>query len=206
MNNLSGNSVSGAGDVNGDGLADVIVGAPNAAANGIENSGESYVIFSTATPPIIVTYRARAKAGNAPRQAIGISGDGSNDSTPDSRVFIDFADGSNISTQTVKLTRNNASINNLPDAANVMWEISTDRIDWSSAEITLRYTDAEITGLNEAELMLYTAPDPTGPWEPVTQLVKEPQRNQLSGTVTAFGYFALSTSQPAPNTSQWIFY
>jgi hypothetical protein len=40
---LSGMSVSSAGDVNGDGIADVIVGAPNAGAN----PGSAYVVFGT---------------------------------------------------------------------------------------------------------------------------------------------------------------
>ena len=43
----SGESVSGAGDVNGDGLADVIVGAPSADPGGnFLAAGESYVVFS----------------------------------------------------------------------------------------------------------------------------------------------------------------
>lgn len=44
---LSGFSVSGAGDINGDGLADLIVGAPGADLNG-SNSGKSYVVFGKA--------------------------------------------------------------------------------------------------------------------------------------------------------------
>ncbi|MBW4681149.1 MAG: FG-GAP repeat protein [Microcoleus vaginatus WJT46-NPBG5] len=40
-------SVSGAGDVNGDGLADLIVGAPHTAA-GVTRQGQSYVVFGKA--------------------------------------------------------------------------------------------------------------------------------------------------------------
>ena len=39
--------MSGAGDVNGDGLDDLLVGAPGADPNG-EGSGQSYVVFGRA--------------------------------------------------------------------------------------------------------------------------------------------------------------
>ena len=42
---LSGDSVSGAGDVNGDGIDDFIIGAPSADRNGNNFAGESYVVF-----------------------------------------------------------------------------------------------------------------------------------------------------------------
>lgn len=45
VNDRSGNSVSGAGDINGDGLDDLIIGASYADPNGNAYSGESYVIF-----------------------------------------------------------------------------------------------------------------------------------------------------------------
>jgi hypothetical protein len=50
VGDVSGTSVSSAGDVNGDGFADLIVGAPGAeSAGGEEREGESYVVFGKAS-------------------------------------------------------------------------------------------------------------------------------------------------------------
>ena len=45
MSDSSGRSVSSAGDINGDGVADLVVGADNADPNGNFSAGESYVLF-----------------------------------------------------------------------------------------------------------------------------------------------------------------
>src|SRR6476661_3865294 len=47
----SGKSVSSAGDVNGDGFDDLIIGAIFAEPNGITNAGQSYVLFGQASTP-----------------------------------------------------------------------------------------------------------------------------------------------------------
>jgi hypothetical protein len=53
-NDQSGTSVASAGDVNGDGLDDLIVGARNSDPNSVYNAGRSYVVFgTTATTPLI---------------------------------------------------------------------------------------------------------------------------------------------------------
>ena len=46
---FSGSSVSGAGDINGDGFDDLIIGAYNASPNGLANVGGSYVVFGKAS-------------------------------------------------------------------------------------------------------------------------------------------------------------
>src|SRR4028118_380329 len=46
-NDYSGRSVSSAGDVNGDGFDDLIIGASSADPNGITNAGQSYVVFGS---------------------------------------------------------------------------------------------------------------------------------------------------------------
>jgi len=50
---FSGRAVSTAGDVNGDGVDDLLIGAHLADPNG-EGSGASYVVFGQATPPVSV--------------------------------------------------------------------------------------------------------------------------------------------------------
>jgi hypothetical protein len=47
LNDYSGSSVSSAGDLNGDGIDDLIIGAPSADPNGNSGAGESYVVFGT---------------------------------------------------------------------------------------------------------------------------------------------------------------
>ena len=42
---MSGSSVASAGDVNGDGIADLVIGAPNASPGNISYIGKSYVVF-----------------------------------------------------------------------------------------------------------------------------------------------------------------
>ena len=44
---FSGYSVSSAGDINGDGIDDLIIGARRASPNGLSGAGQSYVVFGS---------------------------------------------------------------------------------------------------------------------------------------------------------------
>ena len=77
-----------------------------------------------------------------------------------------------------------------------MWEISTDRTGWASAEVTFKYTNAEIEGLDESSLRIFQAASPSGPWTELPT-TRAPQRNEVRATVTTFGFFALEGGPPS---------
>jgi hypothetical protein len=71
----SGHSVSSAGDVNGDGFADLIVGAPYAeSAGGAEFEGESYVVFGKANWAGVPSLDLAALDGTNGFRLVGIDG------------------------------------------------------------------------------------------------------------------------------------
>lgn len=73
-----GGSVSGAGDVDGDGFADILVGADWADPNGLSNAGSAFV-YSGATGAVIYQFHgtgAHDRFGNSVSNAGDVNGDG----------------------------------------------------------------------------------------------------------------------------------
>jgi hypothetical protein len=188
----AGRWVSGAGDVNGDGLPDLIVGAHRADPNG-GNSGRSYVVYNPLTPPETTTYRAKSRSGDGP------GGDIVKPTTIDNaRVTVDFSDedaadngSGGASLETVTSHRSAAGIENIAPVADVAWEIATDRTGFAAAEITFKFTDAEITGLgDESDLSIFKAESISGPWTQLESTV-DTARNTISATVDGFSFFVI---------------
>jgi hypothetical protein len=198
----SGFSSSGAGDVNGDGLADVIVGAIYADPDDDIDAGESYVIFSASIPPPSPAYRARSRNGDPPKVAAGITGDGSNDSTPDARFWIDFADGDDLpnlaSSETVTLTRNSGAYP--ASAANVSWQLQTTRRNWTAAEVTVRYLDRELLPGNEDTLQLVFSPNGSAPFTRLASTVNA-LNNTIRANITQSGFIYVGDSDRIFGTS-----
>jgi Ca2+-binding RTX toxin-like protein len=66
----SGSSVSSAGDINGDGIDDLIIGAFGASPNGY-SSGSSYVVFGRADQVPVAPFRPDFGGGTTGRTVLG---------------------------------------------------------------------------------------------------------------------------------------
>lgn len=167
------------GDINGDGLTDVIVKAV------VTGPSRIHVVFNQSTAPDTATYQSRAAPGDAPRRH----------GSP-SRVSMDFVDGDDgfggPSQQTTTLIRDAALVSGFGpgQAANIIWHLGSNRVGWSTVDLVFNYTGQEVQGLNESLLQLHQAAHPEGPWTPSAFSI-DSAANQVSTTATALGYFAL---------------
>jgi Ca2+-binding RTX toxin-like protein len=120
MNDQSGFSVSAAGDVNGDGLADLIVGAPYSDHNG-SDSGRSYVVFGKSDDSAINLSAVAAgsggfainggAAGDQNGHSVSSAGDVNGDGLADLIVGSNDADGSSSGSYVVFGKRDGSAIN-----------------------------------------------------------------------------------------------
>ena len=138
--NRTGISVSGAGDVNGDGFNDIIIGAPDADSNGNSAGGESYVVFGG---PV-----GLSSAGRFTTIAAALTAAGAGDT-----IYVSIGYGAGPETLAVNV---NALTFDLPDIVDgAVFNLSN-----SVSNITLAGEgDAEVNGGTGSELITGNAGD-----------------------------------------------
>ena len=205
LGDFSGTSVSGDGDINGDGFVDVIVGASNVNIDLSDDVGETYVIFSDPDPEDTVTYSRYSRVGDGlGPQIVPVT-----DFGKVARVKIDFSDNdfadngyTTPSLEIVAVNRVKRLIEDLvplESIAATYWTISGDRENWEQAEITFKYTEHDISSIvaDESELSIYYAEETKGPWQKLPT-VRNPDRNELTATTTEFGVFLIAGPDVGP--------
>jgi hypothetical protein len=79
-------------------------------------------------------------------------------------------------------------------AAQVSWRLQTNRQNWSSAEITVRYLDSELLIANENALQLVFSPTGTAPFTPLLT-ERNTQNNTLRATITEPGFLYIGEGE-----------
>jgi FG-GAP repeat protein len=111
------------------------------------------------------------------------------------RLGIDHASGTGSAQTTVTLTRSAPTGAGLPSGvAAATWEASTTRTGWTTAALSLRFTDAEIAGLDETALRIHAAPTAGGPWTSLPTTIDE-RANLATASVSSLGFFALAEAK-----------
>ena len=179
-----GAAVSGGGDLNGDGAGDIAVGAY--AYDGGETDEGRVCVYYGGVAAFSGTATRHSTSGDAPATEFG----------PSIHCSINYASGTALSTETV--TRFRHAPDDPPAGLGLVcpvhWRITTDRTAFV-AEVTFRYTDAEVAGMNESRLVVYfSATGEPGTWAVAgTSHYVDDVRNEvtISGLTELNGFFAL---------------
>lgn len=203
-NNMrSGQRVANAGDIDGDGLADLLISAPYAAAppgfpGGI-GLGRIYVALGGNLEfRTTATWTTTLAAGDRPRTGIGTHRQTPDATTlPDSWLWIDYPGGSNASTETIARALGGVHDYPLPSVAgvdvhnamSVLWQLTSTRADGGSPRVAVRYPTFLVeTFPFENRLRLCWSTDPfSGSWSLADVQVATPGRNEISGVIPAPG-------------------
>lgn len=179
--------VSAAGDVNGDGRGDIIVGS--------QNNGQAAVVFSPFTGMREGTYRTFVVNGDPGSIPVGVVGDGSMASSPDSRVWLDFDTGGDLMdpASLVTVIRRDGPGTFPGTVSNRSWLITSSRT-FTSVEVSIRYLEDEIS-INEEKLGLYFSPDGFPPYTLLSGSSVDTDTNTISGVSDALGVFYLGDAE-----------
>ena len=203
----AGIAVSGAGDVNGDGYADMLVGAYRYDDGGADDAGAAYLLLSDFLTPgdRPMRQRHRLQSGSdAPSVAFDQAG-----------VLVNFEDGALSSGEIVVERYFYHPCDNSMWLQMPIWNIRSNKIDTndtgpgSTIEIWFEYTDDQIAGMVEQNLAVWYRPDDHNcrEWTRVTDafsvdyLFVDQDWNRVRVRMTGvkgLSQFTLAESEPSP--------
>lgn len=193
---LFGNAVKGAGDTNGDGLADIILSTLSSDEGG-SNAGGAYVLFGETTA---MSYRERQRlnnGGNLPAILFDTMG-----------VRVDFSNNALVGGD-VTVTRHLYH----PCATDIrlqtpIWTVDSPKMAATPTtvlDIRFQYTNEQIAGMNEANLRVWTRPigQPCADWVQVGSSTVNINTNLITANgLTSLGQFTISEAPPSPTSIQ----
>jgi hypothetical protein len=197
----SGSDIGNAGDFNGDGKSDILIGAQDAnnPNGGSVGCGKAYLVWGDGFPASAVV-KGFTRAGDAPKRGVGMMGDGQH-TYPLSRVWVDYDDGSasgGASLETVTFYRDTLAAPGLPtNVAYGYWQVTTNRTGWGQAALTFKYSLNDIGVMDPSKLKIYQSDSPAGPFTRLAT-VSNTTNQTLSATVTGFSYFVIGEPDPGP--------
>lgn len=192
LNNDRANVVAGAGDVNGDGLADFLVGATDNDTL-FSNGGAAYLIFGEPLSSHTPAFRQR--------QNVNLAGNPLPVTFEQAGVRVDFTAGALIDGD-ISVARQAFH----PCATDIrlvmpIWTVESSKLT-AGATVNLRfkYTEGQIAGMTEAGLQLWTRPvgQPCAAWIPVGGSVDTVHNFVTVTGLTNLGQFTLADGAPSP--------
>ena len=168
----------GIADINGDGFGDLLVGASGVDPPGGSGAGETYAIFGDGDDPVYESVR-RLPSGNQPKVRFRPQ-----------NAWVKFINGT-LGVLHVARTPSRPLYTS-PHAAPVWWEISTTKIATSDIQLTFRYTNDQIYGLEESSLKIWKRSQTNEAFILLPNPSVDPTTNRISITVDNLGQFAIS--------------
>jgi hypothetical protein len=191
--NRAGRDVAAAGDVNGDGYNDLLIGA-YLNGDSASTAGAAYLIFSDGLSSHSPSYRERQRLN------------GSGNTVPvlfeQTGVLVDFTAGS-LAGSDITVSRYAFHPCSTDKRLQMpIWTVESPKMT-AGATVDLRfdYTDGAIDGMNEANLTVWTRPAgrPCGAWTQVASSTVDAVHNRITATgLTSLSQFTVSEGTPSP--------